>query len=117
MSISSLLPSCHFYALSSLSSLCGWLSSYPFDSPLHFSLSPPLNTRRACRLLWAFDIVPVAGPDGKPIIPSKDDFTSGLITRPTPFPCAFRSRGNGVDELVVLEAERAEAEAARWDND
>ncbi|KAM5541056.1 hypothetical protein V8D89_005367 [Ganoderma adspersum] len=69
------------------------------------------------RLLWAFDVAPVIGPDGKPVIPSKDDFTSGLVTRPSPFPCAFKPRGNGVNELIVLEAERAETEAARWVND
>ena len=74
-----------------------------------------IRVRRS--LLWAFDIVPATGADGKHIIPSRDDFTSGLITRPSPFPCTFRSRGGGVDELIVLEAERAEAEAARWDNE
>ncbi|KAL1941273.1 hypothetical protein VTO73DRAFT_7485 [Trametes versicolor] len=55
------------------------------------------------RLLWAFNVVP--------------DFTSGLITRPNPFPCAFEMRQKSAAELIVLEADRAEAEAARWDTD
>ncbi|KAI9062563.1 cytochrome P450 [Trametes sanguinea] len=67
------------------------------------------------RLLWAFDIVPALGPDGRPILPSVDDFTSGLITRPNPFSCEFKVRSKDVEELVILEAEKAEAEAARWD--
>ncbi|OJT13596.1 O-methylsterigmatocystin oxidoreductase [Trametes pubescens] len=69
------------------------------------------------RLLWAFDVVPATGPDGKPILPPTDDFTSGLITRPNPFPCAFETRQKGAADLIVLEADRAEAEAARWDTD
>ncbi|TFK91176.1 cytochrome P450 [Polyporus arcularius HHB13444] len=68
------------------------------------------------RLLWAFDIAPAVGEDGKPVIPPDDDFVSGLITRPVPFPCAFKVRNKVVEELIVLEADRAEAEAARWDS-
>ncbi|CDO68382.1 hypothetical protein BN946_scf184815.g29 [Trametes cinnabarina] len=69
------------------------------------------------RFLWAFDILPATGPDGKPVLPSTDDFTSGLITRPSPFPCTFKVRNKEVEELIILEAEKAEAEAARWDTD
>ena len=69
------------------------------------------------RLLWAFNILPAVGADGMPIIPPDDNFVSGLITRPVPFPCAFEARNADVKELIVLEAERAEAEAARWDTD
>ena len=69
------------------------------------------------RLLWAFNIEPVVGADGKPTIPPDDDFVSGLITRPVPFPCAFQVRNTAAKELIVLEAELAEAEAARWDTD
>ncbi|KAI0352103.1 cytochrome P450 [Trametes cingulata] len=67
------------------------------------------------RLLWAFDITPEVDADGKPIIPSKDECTSGLITRLSPFPCLFRPRSRSVEELVILEGIRAEAEAGRWD--
>ena len=70
-----------------------------------------------CSLLWAFDITPVAGHDGNRIIPSSDSFTSGLITRPLPFPCNFVSRGKEIEELIRLEADRSEAEVARWDDD
>ncbi|KAI0751692.1 cytochrome P450 [Daedaleopsis nitida] len=69
------------------------------------------------RMLWAFNVQPAVDPaSGKPIIPDKDDFTSGLITRPTPFPCAFKARNATVEELIALEAESAEADAARWDD-
>ncbi|KAH9901308.1 cytochrome P450 [Cubamyces lactineus] len=67
------------------------------------------------RLLWAFNIVPVKDADGKPIIPSADDFVSRLVTRPSPFPCSFEVRDEHARELIVLEADMAEAEAARWD--
>ena len=69
------------------------------------------------RLLWAFNILPAVGADGMPIIPLDDDCISGLITRPVPFPCVFEARNAEVKELIALEAERAEAEAARWDKD
>ena len=69
------------------------------------------------RLLWAFDIVPATGADGRPILPPDDDFVGGLIIRPVPFPCAFKTRGKAVEELITLEADRAEAEASRWDTD
>ncbi|RPD52979.1 cytochrome P450 [Lentinus tigrinus ALCF2SS1-7] len=69
------------------------------------------------RLLWAFDIVAATGADGQPVIPPDDAFVSGLITRPVPFPCAFKTRSKTVEELIVLEADRAEAEAERWDTD
>ena len=61
--------------------------------------------------------MPALDADGRPILPPTDDFTSGLISRPTPFPCKFDVRSKGAAELIVLEAERAEAEAAQWDTD
>ncbi|KAI0773254.1 cytochrome P450 [Trametes elegans] len=67
------------------------------------------------RLLWAFNIIPVPDADGKPVIPPSDDFTSGLITRPTPFPCAFEARSESIKELIVHDAVGAETEAARRD--
>ena len=68
-------------------------------------------------LLWGFDIEPAPGPDGTPRLPPTDDFTTGLISRPNPFPCVFKARSAAVAELIALEADRAEAEAARWDSD
>ncbi|KAI0628040.1 cytochrome P450 [Trametes polyzona] len=68
------------------------------------------------QMLWAFNIVP-ATQDGKVCLPSADDFTSGLITRPNPFPCAFEPRRGGIEELIVSEADKAEVEATRWDAD
>ncbi|EMD31789.1 hypothetical protein CERSUDRAFT_100017 [Gelatoporia subvermispora B] len=69
------------------------------------------------RLLWAYDIVPATGPDGQAVIPPDDAFITGLITRPVPFPCVFRARSRAVGNMIVLEADRAEAETARWDAD
>lgn len=69
----------------------------------------------ASRLLWAFNIVPAKDADGKPIIPSADDFVSRLVSRPSPFPCSFEVRDDNARELIMLEGDMAEAEAARWD--
>lgn len=87
---------------------------------LHAPLVKPrylTSTSGFDRLLWAFNVVPARGADGKPIVPPTDDFTSGLITRPTPFPCSFEIRGKYAEDLIVLEAERAETEVAQWDTD
>ena len=65
--------------------------------------------------MWAFNVTPASAADGKPILPSTDDFTSGLITRPAPFPCMFQVRAQSAEELIVLETDRAEADADRWD--
>ncbi|KAH9851906.1 cytochrome P450 [Lenzites betulinus] len=60
------------------------------------------------RMLWAFNVKPVAGPTGDPVIPSKDKCTTGLIVRPEPFPCSFEVRNPGVAELIRAEADSAE---------
>jgi hypothetical protein len=37
------------------------------------------------RFVWAFDIGPVVGSDGKQIMPDTDSFTQGFVCPPTPF--------------------------------
>jgi len=66
------------------------------------------------RVLWAFNIVPPTDESGVPILPSADDFTSGLITRPMPFKVLFQPRSKATAELILEEAERAESELSAW---
>ncbi|KAJ7224125.1 cytochrome P450 [Mycena pura] len=66
------------------------------------------------RILWAFNTLPSSNAEGKPILPSADDFTTGLITRPTPFPCRFEPRTGSTAEVVHAEADRAETELTAW---
>ena len=67
------------------------------------------------RILWAFDISPAQDEHGKAILPSTTAYTTGLVSGPEPFPAVLKARGEGVEELIILENERAEAEAMRWD--
>ncbi|KAJ7760656.1 cytochrome P450 [Mycena maculata] len=67
------------------------------------------------RILWAFNIIPSLDEMGNQIIPSAEDFTSGLTTRPTPFPCRFEPRQGSTVEVVHNEAERADAETSAWE--
>ncbi|KAF9266471.1 cytochrome P450 [Marasmius fiardii PR-910] len=71
------------------------------------------------RLLWAFDVLPIIGTDGKPDIQSLDDsdFTASLVCRPTNLRYKVSPRNHGVRELISLEAERAEAELSAWASD
>ncbi|KAK0235465.1 cytochrome P450 [Armillaria nabsnona] len=66
------------------------------------------------RILWAFNITPPVDSQGNKILPSADSFTSGLITRPTPFKCCFEPRSQNAREVIIQEAERAELEASAW---
>ncbi|PIL24617.1 cytochrome P450 [Ganoderma sinense ZZ0214-1] len=67
------------------------------------------------RILWAFDIAPAQDEHGNSILPSTTAYTTRLVTGPEPFPVVLKVRGKSVEELIVLESERAEAEAMRWD--
>lgn len=67
------------------------------------------------RILWAFDISPAQDEHGKTILPSTTAYTTGLVSGPEPFPVVLKVRGKAVEELIMLENERAEAEAMRWD--
>ncbi|KAJ7082888.1 cytochrome P450 [Mycena belliarum] len=66
------------------------------------------------RMLWAFKILPGTDKNGNAIVPSANDFTSGLLTRPTPFPCRFEPRHESAAEVVQNEAERADIESEAW---
>ncbi|KAF8207028.1 cytochrome P450 [Mycena galopus ATCC 62051] len=60
------------------------------------------------RILWAFEILPGCNEKGEVVIPSADDFTSGLVISPTPFPCRFEPRHGTTAEIVRNEAEDAD---------
>ncbi|PBK75449.1 cytochrome P450 [Armillaria solidipes] len=49
--------------------------------------------------LQCFNILPVTGSDGNAVIPPRE-YTSGLASRPNPFPCRIRPRNAGVVELI-----------------
>ncbi|KAF9020970.1 cytochrome P450 [Hymenopellis radicata] len=49
--------------------------------------------------LACFNISPVVGADGNPLIPPRD-YTSGLASRPKPFPCNIKPRNTNVVELI-----------------
>ncbi|KAJ7510535.1 cytochrome P450 [Mycena galericulata] len=66
------------------------------------------------RILWAFRILPELDDKGRPTLPSADDFTSGLITRPVPFACRFEPRHGSAVDVVNSEAERADVESYAW---
>ncbi|KAJ6553462.1 cytochrome P450 [Mycena vulgaris] len=66
------------------------------------------------RILWAFNILHGLDPDGSPVLPSANDFTSGLVIRPIPFPCRFEPRQTTTADVLNSEAERADTESAAW---
>ncbi|SJK97106.1 uncharacterized protein ARMOST_00356 [Armillaria ostoyae] len=49
--------------------------------------------------LACFNISPIIGSDGRPVIPPRD-YTSGLASRPKPFSCHVLPRNLGVVELI-----------------
>ncbi|PBK95476.1 cytochrome P450 [Armillaria gallica] len=49
--------------------------------------------------LACFNISPIIGSDGRPVIPPRD-YTSGLASRPKPFSCHVLPRNPGVVELI-----------------
>ncbi|KAJ6577527.1 cytochrome P450 [Mycena capillaripes] len=60
------------------------------------------------RMLWTFHILPGLNEKGDPVIPSADNFTSGLVTGPAPFPCRFEPRHKSTAEIIHSEAEVAD---------
>jgi hypothetical protein len=68
------------------------------------------------RILWAFDINPLKDSDGKPIIPSTEDFIGGLVIRPRPFTFSLELRRpeEGAEEVIVMESKQAEDGAMSW---
>ena len=65
-------------------------------------------------MLWAFDVLPTI-VDGKPFIPDPDDFTTGLVSYPANLRYRLIPRSESHKELVIMEAERANADMASLD--
>ncbi|KAF9261036.1 hypothetical protein L218DRAFT_946411 [Marasmius fiardii PR-910] len=66
------------------------------------------------RMLWAYDVLP-AIVDGKPFIPDADDFTTGLVSYPANLKYRLIPRSENHKEIIILEAERANADMASLD--
>jgi hypothetical protein len=68
------------------------------------------------RILWAFDINPPKDSNGRPIIPSTDDFIGGLVIRPRPFTFSLELRRPEEDakDVIKMESKQAEDEAMAW---
>lgn len=56
------------------------------------------------RILWAFDIVPKTGADGKPILPDQEKLTQGFVCMPEIFAAS----------IVPRSAERADIVRREW---
>ncbi|KAJ7587011.1 cytochrome P450 [Mycena floridula] len=50
-------------------------------------------------ILACFSISPKIGEDGEPIVPPRE-YTSGLASRPKPFPCTIKPRNTAAVELI-----------------
>ncbi|KAJ6588208.1 cytochrome P450 [Mycena capillaripes] len=50
-------------------------------------------------ILACFNISPVVGDNGKPILPPRE-YTSGMASRPLPFPCSITPRNQAAVELI-----------------
>ncbi|OIW29095.1 cytochrome P450 [Coniochaeta ligniaria NRRL 30616] len=99
-----------------------YLASHPEHSSHYFNTADPYDRdhfgygagRRICpgshvaeyslyinlaRVLWAFDIGPKIGDDGKPVPPA-EGFFDGVMAVPRPFECEIRPRSEGKAEMV-----------------
>lgn len=66
-------------------------------------------------MLWAFDIQPAHGADGKSMIPDAGAFEGNLIIKPIPFKCRFVPRHSAVEATVGADASNAEIELMAWE--
>ncbi|TBU46186.1 cytochrome P450 [Dichomitus squalens] len=66
------------------------------------------------RILWAFDILPAIGGDGRPILPDPWNFTNGFNSKPVSFPCALKCRSPKVIECIEREWDAAKERLGRW---
>lgn len=64
------------------------------------------------RILWAFDVLPVA-PDAK--LPDPDKIESGIVVRPADLEYRLVSRFDGAEAVILAEAGKAEVELAAYD--
>jgi cytochrome P450 len=60
------------------------------------------------RILWAFDILPKIGVDGKPILPDQEKLTQGFVCMPEPFAVRIVPRSDKRAEIVRGEWEVCE---------
>lgn len=66
-------------------------------------------------MLWAFDIQPATGPDGKSVIPDADAFEGNLVIRPISFNCRFVPRTSIIEAIICADASDAETELKAWE--
>jgi cytochrome P450 len=59
------------------------------------------------RILWAFDITPKIGADGKPILPDPEKLTQGFVCMPQPYECVITPRSEERARMVEREWEEA----------
>jgi cytochrome P450 len=59
------------------------------------------------RILWAFDISPKIGKDGKPILPDPEKLTQGFVCMPEPFECEIKPVNK--ERATIIEREWEEA--------
>jgi cytochrome P450 len=60
------------------------------------------------RILWAFDILPKIGVDGKPVLPDQEKLTQGFVCMPEPFAARIVPRSDKRAEIVRREWEVCE---------
>ncbi|KAJ7447294.1 cytochrome P450 [Mycena galericulata] len=53
-------------------------------------------------ILWMFNVQPIKGPDGRPLVPSEVGINQGLVVRPQSFECEFIPRFP--EALATVEA-------------
>ncbi|KIM35765.1 hypothetical protein M413DRAFT_32229 [Hebeloma cylindrosporum] len=58
-------------------------------------------------VLWAVNIEPELGPDGKPALPSRTDcIDEGLVVRPVPFKCRISPRSTDTANVLQIAKEK-----------
>lgn len=66
-------------------------------------------------VLWAFDILPALGSDGRPAPPDDKAFVGGLVSRPQTFKMRLVPRNPDVLKVIEESAMEADAELVAWD--
>ena len=59
------------------------------------------------RVLWAFEIMPMKDHTGKPILPSLDNFTTGLVLQPKPFQYLLIPRRENAARIITEDVQHA----------
>ncbi|KAM5536851.1 hypothetical protein V8D89_009569 [Ganoderma adspersum] len=66
------------------------------------------------QILWAFDILPIAGVDGKATLPDPWEFTNGFNSKPVSFRCVVKPRSEKGVECIQREWEGAKELLGKW---